>query len=126
VAAAGALLRAIYVVDRAAKVTDLVPLSVLQAAFVVEGKVALAKPREVFAHLRDSGGVMLDAGLVETEGTSDDVTHAIAVEATRWQPEFLVTGTRGRRGVARWMLGSASGRVAELTQTPLLPVRKKR
>ena len=123
-AAADGLLKAIYVVDRAARVTDFVPLSVLQDAFVEEGKVALEKAREVFAHSRDAGGVMLDAELAETELSSDDVAHAIAREATRWQPDLLVMGTHGRRGVARWMLGSVSGRVAELTQTPLLLVRK--
>jgi nucleotide-binding universal stress UspA family protein len=123
-AAAGALFRAIYVVDRAARVTDFVPLAVLQDAFVEEGKVALAKAREAFAPPRDAEGVMLDGALTETDLTSDDVPHAILREATRWQADLLVMGTHGRRGVARWMLGSVSGRVAELTQMPLLLVRK--
>ncbi|SAL61743.1 universal stress protein [Caballeronia terrestris] len=123
-AAAGALFRAIYVVDRAARVTDFVPLAVLQDAFVEEGKVALANAREAFAPPRDAEGVMLDGALTETDLTSDDVPHAILREATRWQADLLVMGTHGRRGVARWMLGSVSGRVAELTQMPLLLVRK--
>jgi nucleotide-binding universal stress UspA family protein len=39
-----------------------------------------------------------------------------------WQADLIVMGTHGQRGMVRWMLGTVAGRVAHLTQTPLLLV----
>jgi nucleotide-binding universal stress UspA family protein len=43
-------------------------------------------------------------------------------EANAWRADLLVMGTHGRRGAARWVLGSVARRVVGITCTPLLLV----
>jgi nucleotide-binding universal stress UspA family protein len=120
-AAKGAHLRALFVVDRTISFTDLVPMDVREAALVDEGKRALATVAEVFTSL--APGFSTDSGFLHTKRTGDDIAHAIVREAIRWPADLLVMGTHGRRGVAGWVLGSVSNRVARITATPLLLVR---
>ena len=111
--------RAIYVVDRAVRLSDFVPIDALEEAFVEEGTHALAAVEPMLA---DRCG-QASTTLIETKRTSDDVAHAIVREARDWQADLIVMGTHGRRGPSRWMLGSVAERVAQLTETPLLLVR---
>ncbi|MDN7675633.1 universal stress protein [Burkholderia oklahomensis] len=112
-------LRAIYVIDRAVRLTDFVPIHVLEDAFVEESEKALAVARQ----LLDEAPGQTSTAVVSTDRTSDDVAHTIVREADRWPADLLVMGTHGRRGVSRWLLGSVALRVARLTQIPLLLVR---
>jgi nucleotide-binding universal stress UspA family protein len=112
-------LRAIYVVDRAVRLTDFVPIHVLQQAFIEEGHAALAAAASVFAELSNHA----ETALVKTEPVNDDVPHTIVRDAERWHADLLVVGTHGRRGVARWFLGSVAARTARLARTPLLLAR---
>ncbi|WOD15584.1 universal stress protein [Paraburkholderia kirstenboschensis] len=114
-------LRAIYVVDRAVRLTDFVPIHVLQQAFIEEGHAALVSAASAFAELSNH----VETALVKTEPVSDDVPHTIVREAERWHADLLVVGTHGRRGVARWFLGSVAARTARLARTPLLLARPK-
>ncbi|MFM0472060.1 universal stress protein [Paraburkholderia strydomiana] len=120
-AAKGAHLRAVFVVDRTISFTDLVPMDVREAALVDEGKRALATVAKVFASL--APGISTDSGFLHTKRSGDDIAHTIVREAVRWPADLLVMGTHGRRGVAGWVLGSVSNRVARITATPLLLVR---
>jgi nucleotide-binding universal stress UspA family protein len=61
--------------------------------------------------------------LIEKRPDQDDIAHAIAREAESWRADLLVLGTHGRRGPARWLLGSVASRVARITKTPLMLVR---
>jgi nucleotide-binding universal stress UspA family protein len=112
-------LRAIYVVDRAVRLTDLVPIHVLEEAFTEEGRVVLGGAARVFAELPNDA----ETALVRTEPVKDDVPHAIVRDAEQWHADLIVVGTHGRRGVARWFLGSVAGRTARLARTPLLLAR---
>jgi Universal stress protein UspA and related nucleotide-binding proteins len=120
-AAKGAHLRALFVVDRTISFTDMVPMDVRQEALVDEGKRALATVAEVFASL--DPGFSTDSGFLHTKRSGDDIAHTLVREAVRWPADLLVMGTHGRRGVAGWVLGSVSNRVARITATPLLLVR---
>ncbi|OMR76942.1 universal stress protein [Burkholderia pseudomallei] len=111
-------LRAIYVIDRAVRLTDFVPIHMLEDAFVEESERALAVARQL---LDEVPGQSSTAAL-STDLTSDDVAHTIVREAERWPADLLVMGTHGRRGVSRWLLGSIAQRVARLTPIPLLLV----
>jgi nucleotide-binding universal stress UspA family protein len=111
-------LRAVYVIDRAVRLTDFVPIHVLEDAFIEEGKATLATAAEIFA----GSSCHCDTVLASTEQTGDDIAHAIVRQASHWNADLLVMGTHGRRGVARWLPGSVAGRVAHITQTPLLLV----
>lgn len=114
-------LRAVYVLDRAVRLTDFVPIDVLEDAFIEEGKTALANAAGVFAGLSNH----VESGLLRTEPTSDDVPHTIVREAGRWHADLVVVGTHGRRGLARWVLGSVAARTARITHTPLLLARPR-
>jgi nucleotide-binding universal stress UspA family protein len=112
-------LRAIYVVDRAVRLTDLAPIHVLEEAFLEEGRVSLAAAARVFAELPND----TETALVKTAPVRDDVPHAIVRDAEQWHADLIVVGTHGRRGVARWFLGSVAARTARLARTPLLLAR---
>jgi nucleotide-binding universal stress UspA family protein len=114
-------LRAVYVIDRAVRLTDFVPIYVLEDAFIEEGKTALANAAGVFANLSNH----VETGLLSTEPTSDDVPHTIVREAQRWHADLVVVGTHGRRGLARWLLGSVAARTARIAHTPLLLARPR-
>ncbi|SAL68881.1 UspA domain-containing protein [Caballeronia terrestris] len=123
-AARGAHLRALFVLDRTIRFTDVVPVDVREEALVdqrEEGKRALAAAAEVFTCLAPS--FPADYGFLHTKRSGDDIAHTLVREAVRWPADLLVMGTHGRRGVAGWVLGSVSNRVARITATPLLLVR---
>jgi nucleotide-binding universal stress UspA family protein len=123
-AAKGAHLRALFVLDRTIRFTDMVPMDVREEALAdqrEEGKRALAAAAGVFTSLAPS--FPADSGFLHTKRTGDDIAHTLVREAVRWPADLLVMGTHGRRGVAGWVLGSVSNRVARITATPLLLVR---
>ncbi|GLU35784.1 universal stress protein [Trinickia caryophylli] len=117
-AAPDAQLRAVYVIDRAVRLTDFVPVHLLEDAFRDEGKAALATA----ARILSSVTAQSSTAMIETGRTADDVAHAIVRDALHWQADLVVMGTHGRRGIARWFVGSVAGRVARIAQTPLLLV----
>lgn len=114
--------RAIYVVDRAVRLSDLVPIDVLEDAFSEEGSAALAAAKPILEGVSERASTTL----LKTERTGDDVAHAIVRAADNWHAELIVMGTHGRRGMARWMLGSVAQRVAQLTRAPLLLVHAQK
>jgi nucleotide-binding universal stress UspA family protein len=61
--------------------------------------------------------------LIKTLTTHDDVPHAIVRDTAEWNGDLLVLGTHGRRGIARWLLGSVAARTARLVDTPVLLAR---
>ncbi|SAL61699.1 universal stress protein [Caballeronia humi] len=120
----GAQLKVIYVVDRAVRFSDFVPITLLEDAFVQEGNASIARAREVLAQHPNVAQAHVEASLASTDMTSDDIAHTIVREAAAWGADLVVMGTHGRRGPARWMLGSVAGRVARVAETPLMLVRK--
>ncbi|KUZ00820.1 MULTISPECIES: universal stress protein [unclassified Burkholderia] len=118
-AAPTTLLYAAYVVDRAVRLTDLVPVRALEDAYRAEGEDALARVGPLFHAM----GNPTKRGIVETRPTSDDVAHALMRDAVHWHAELLVVGTHGRRGIAAWLIGSVARRIAHLAQVPVLLVR---
>ena len=125
IAAPGALVRAIYVLDRSARGNETTSRRSLQEAFFDEGRAALAKARAAFAESWPAQDFEFETALVCAEEAGDDVAHAIVREAQRWNADAILMGTHGLRGVARWMLGTVSGRVSELTPVPLLLSRRR-
>ncbi|RQT18561.1 universal stress protein [Burkholderia contaminans] len=113
------LLYAAYVIDRAVRLTDIVPVRALEDAYRAEGEDALAKIGPLF----HATGNPSKRGVVETRPTSDDVAHALMRDAVHWRAELLVVGTHGRRGIAAWLIGSVARRIAHLAQVPVLLVR---
>lgn len=110
-AAPTTLLYAAYVIDRAVRLTDVVPVRALEDA--------LAKVGPLF----HATGNPTKRAIVETRPTSDDVAHTLMRDAVHWRAELLVVGTHGRRGIAAWLIGSVARRVAHLAEVPVLLVR---
>ncbi|AKM39306.1 universal stress protein [Burkholderia contaminans] len=113
------LLYAAYVIDRAVRLTDIVPVRALEDAYRAEGEDALAKVGPLF----HATGNPSKRSVIETRPTSDDVAHALMRDAVHWRAELLVVGTHGRRGIAAWLIGSVARRIAHLAQVPVLLVR---
>ncbi|KVC26613.1 universal stress protein UspA [Burkholderia pseudomultivorans] len=113
------LLYGAYVVDRAVRLTDIVPVRAFEDAYRAEGEDALARLGPLF----HATGNPTKRGIIETRPTSDDVAHALMRDAVHWRAELLVVGTHGRRGIAAWLIGSVARRVAHLAQVPVLLVR---
>lgn len=109
----------VYMLDRAVRFSDVMPIDALYRAFVEEGERALAEGNRTLLAHRCEG----DATMLETQRTNDDVPHALVRESSAWRADLLVIGTHGRRGPARWFLGSVAERVVRLAPLPLLLVR---
>lgn len=118
-------IRAIYVIDRAARVSSLLPIGslerALQDALTDEGMRALATVKPILA----KASARSSTALVRTARSDDDIAHTIVRKADGWQADLIVMGTHGRRGMAQWMLGSVAERVARLTHVPLLLVQAR-
>jgi nucleotide-binding universal stress UspA family protein len=111
-------LRAVYVVDRSGVSTDPVPGSVLADALADLGRKALAGVSEQL----EAAGCVHETALVATGLIRDDIAHAVLRDADQCQADLVALGTQGRRGVARWLLGSVAQRAIEITHLPLLLV----
>ncbi|MEM5436697.1 universal stress protein [Paraburkholderia diazotrophica] len=114
-------LRAIYVVDRAVHLTDSAPNDQLERAFLDEGCTTLEHAARICA----DQGRYAETAMIETHETRDDVPHTIMRDFARWHGDLLVLGTHGRRGLARWFLGSVAARTVRLADTPVLLVRHR-
>jgi nucleotide-binding universal stress UspA family protein len=66
-------------------------------------------------------GVKVDSVLVESIGGR--AGEIIVAQAKTWQPDLIVMGTHGRRGLARLALGSDAEQVLRLSPVPVLLVR---
>ena len=66
-------------------------------------------------------GLEADATLLDYSGTQ--IGEAVIAEAKSWQPDLIVMGTHGRRGLARAVMGSDAEYVVRHTPVPLLLIR---
>jgi nucleotide-binding universal stress UspA family protein len=66
-------------------------------------------------------GVKVDSVLIESIGGR--AGELIVAQANAWQPDLIVMGTHGRRGLARLALGSDAEQVLRMSPVPVLLVR---
>ncbi|MBP0590843.1 universal stress protein [Paraburkholderia sp. LEh10] len=112
-------LRAIYIVDRAMHLFESASTRQLEAVFLDEGTITLERAAQICA----DQGRYAETGLLKTHRMRDDIAHAIVRDVTEWNGDLLVLGTHGRRGLARWLLGSVAARTVPLANTPVLLAR---
>ncbi|MEZ2354634.1 universal stress protein [Caballeronia sp. RCC_10] len=67
-------------------------------------------------------GVHCETELLELTGISEDVAQRLQRCAQDLGAELIVTGTHGRRGLARAMLGSVAKKLVRLSTCPVLLV----
>jgi nucleotide-binding universal stress UspA family protein len=77
----------------------------------------LKEARDVF----DAYALPAESRLTNAHGSRAAV-HIIR-EAAEWGADLIVMGTHGRRGLARWALGSCAEEVARASPVPVLLVR---
>lgn len=116
-------IRVVYVVDRAVRYSDFVPVTALEDAFVKEGESAIAAAAGRLASAPNVTRSHVSVDLISTDISADDVSHALLREAERWNADLIVLGTHGRRGVMRAFVGSVANRVASLAKIPSMLVR---
>lgn len=86
-------------------------------SLVKTGKAVLAAGESV----AKKEGVKADSVLIESIGGV--AADLILAQAKTWQPDLIVMGTHGRRGLARLALGSDAERVVRAATVPVMLVR---
>jgi nucleotide-binding universal stress UspA family protein len=112
---------AVHMVDRAVRLSHILPIDALYRQFGEHDERAVAEARKALTEHRCRG----DAIILETHRVSDDVPHALVRACDEWQADLLVMGTHGQRRAAKWFLGSVAERVARLAPLPLMLVRHR-
>lgn len=113
----GGRVRLVHVLDELAYLSgyeiggDLLKIARDYALKVLDDALAMAK----------SAGVPADTKLMEAPGAR--IGEVVADEARSWEADLIVTGTHGRRGVGRVLLGSGAEQVLRLAPVPVLAVR---
>lgn len=113
----GGRVRLVHVLDELAYLSgyeiggDLLKIARDYALKLLDDVLAMAK----------SAGVPADTKLVEAPGAR--IGEVVADEARSWEADLIVTGTHGRRGVGRVLLGSGAEQVLRLAPVPVLAVR---
>jgi len=71
----------------------------------------------------EAAGIGVDTVL--RDGFRARVCDLVIDEATAWSADLIVIGTHGRRGAARWLLGSDAERILRMSPVPVLLVRAR-
>jgi nucleotide-binding universal stress UspA family protein len=119
----GARLRLLHVVEKLAFAAGLDPAGGASAS-----GHWLQATREAGIQVLDAGlaaaraaGVPADCLLHDTPGRA--LGETVAEAARLWQADLIVTGTHGRSGVGRLLLGSGAEQIIRLAPVPVLVVR---
>lgn len=113
----GGRVRLVHVLDELAYLSgyemggDLLKIARDYAVKVLDDALDMAK----------SAGVPADTKLAEAPGAR--IGEVVADEARSWEADLIVTGTHGRRGVGRVLLGSGAEQVLRLAPVPVLAIR---
>jgi nucleotide-binding universal stress UspA family protein len=104
------------------------PLPVVESwAYAVDWQNILQDQRkEAEAFVMQDAAALRDAGFAVTTAIEEGVAKSIIVEtAGKWPADLVVVGSHGRKGLARFLLGSVSEGVARHAPCSVLIVRKR-
>lgn len=93
------------------------PITIEPARIPPEKRAELRHELRAFASAVDAAHVTVDLDVMD-----GDPANAILKEAARRQADLIVLGTHGRKGFARWVLGSVTERVLREAPCPVLAV----
>lgn len=86
--------------------------------FVAEVRPGIEQQlRDLAARIAGNSGVKVDWGVVDGRPAEE-----VATFAKRWGGDLIVTGTAGRSGVSRALLGSVAERLVRIATVPVLIV----
>lgn len=104
------------------------PLPVVESwAYAVDWQRILQDQRKEAEHfVAEAATALRDAGFTVTTAIEEGVAKSVIVEtATKWPADLIVVGSHGRKGLARFLLGSVSEGVARYAPCSVLIVRKR-
>lgn len=112
-----ALLRIVHAVDDVSAVSGFEYSGELLRMARERGTQVLATALDIAR----SAGVEADTRLVENPALR--LGETVADEAAQWKADLIVTGTHGRRGLGRVLLGSGADQIIRAAPVPVLVVR---
>jgi nucleotide-binding universal stress UspA family protein len=105
------------------------PFPVVESwAYAVDWQKILEDQRkEAESFVAQAAKKLADAGFAVTTAIEDGIAKSILVDtACRWPADLVVVGSHGRKGLARFLLGSVSEGVARYAPCSVLIVRNRR
>jgi nucleotide-binding universal stress UspA family protein len=113
--------RSVYVIDLAPSFpyTCYYDMAKLQEAFTHYGQESLDEAK----HTLEKYGIDTDSELVRTESMSEDVATCLQRYVLKYQPDLVILGTHGHRGVRRAILGSVAEQFLRFSTGPVMLVR---
>lgn len=104
------------------------PLPVVESwAYAVDWQKILQDQRkEAETFVAESAKALRDAGFTVDTAIEEGIAKSILVEAAaKWPADLIVVGSHGRKGLARFLLGSVSEGVARHALCSVLIVRTR-
>ncbi|MGN6667966.1 MAG: universal stress protein [Trinickia sp.] len=118
----GAQMLAVSVVEHAPQIVDVgsvyAPSPVADSVASEAAAAALEEARDVFSAQHVEGTVRA----IDTYG--ETVAAALARVCDEWEPDLIVMGTHGRRGLNRALLGSVAESLLRKACVPVLLIRQ--
>ena len=103
------------------------PLPVVESwAYTIDWQQILQDQRkEAEGFVAEAARTLRDAGFTVTTAVEDGIAKSVIVEAVgHWHADLVVVGSHGRKGLARFLLGSVSEGIARYSPCSVLIVRK--
>jgi nucleotide-binding universal stress UspA family protein len=102
------------------------PLPVVESWAAIDWQQVLQDQRkEAEGFVAEAARTLRDAGFTVTTAVEDGIAKSVIVEAAgQWHADLVVVGSHGRKGLARFLLGSVSEGVARYSPCSVLIVRK--
>jgi len=85
-----------------------------------EGKALLEK----VLRIAQTEKVSVESHLIEIIEPGNHISQAIVDYAAKWRADLIVIGTRGHRGLKRFLLGSVADELIQKTSVPVHLVRR--
>ena len=90
-------------------------------------KIQQDQRKEAETFVAEDAKALRDAGFTVTSAIEEGIAKSIIVEAaSQWNADLVVVGSHGRKGLARFLMGSVSEGVARHAPCSVLIVRKPR
>lgn len=113
---------------RFAYVSEVVPPQASSAQHLAEIETRVREEgnailRRVTEQATEQGVTNVDAVRLTIDTVKDSIAQALAEQAETWDASLLITGSHGRKGIARWLAGSVSESLVRVSTVPVLIVR---
>lgn len=119
--ALGGRLRLVHVIEEAAYLSGYDPFGGSSGQLLEAMREAGARVLQEGMAIALAAGVEADNMLYDRLG--ERLGETVAAAAQLWNADLVVTGTHGRKGVSRLLMGSGAEQIIRLASVPVLVVR---